>query len=617
MNKVTTLPIDLGQPSEFKGDNSIGSTASAERGDNFSQVLAQNSPENLRGNKAAKSVAEKSDNVQDVNNSSENDITNKDEKAQSLQENQTTKNTENQKVEAETSEQLNENIQDKLLSGENESDKNAEQAQTEQLLQLLQNSDQTLIENKVVEQQANTVTADNIKQAQEIKQSVAQAVIQDDEINKQTLAQASLVTESKQGVNKQESNSATVVLDDSLQQAKMLTPKTGEILDPKTGKNWKGKIELPIDPPVVVQKSQVSLDTASLVSDKAMANAEQAQGVDDETLTAKLVALAQDKQGVLKANDNDIALNATNKEASKEGKVANSDSAKREDSQYAKIAQTLTSVDNVKNLQGEALTLEGDNKAKVLPFALNQGANNETKNASDKLTDSLAAVVKGDEESTEASEQAVIDHITKKELKPTEVKGDQQIYSTLTTQANTSTNHYSEADIQDIQTLQAISDKVIEINTQNQKIELIKQAETIAIYKKDFINNLQDKVMVMVQQKLQQVDIRLDPPELGKMQVRLHLHNDQATVQFTVQNQQAKESLEQNMPRLREMLAEQGVNVGDANVGQQGEKGFMGAGEQGHSNHVDNAGEDEYLDASQVFTGKVVKGSATGIDYYA
>ncbi len=615
MNKVTTLPIDLGQAPEFKGDNSIGSTESAERGDNFSQVLAQNSPDNLRGNKAAKSVAEKSDSVQDVNNSSENDITNKDEKAQSLQENQATKNTENQKSEAETSEQLDENIQDKLLSGENESDKNAEQAQTEQLLQLLQNSDQTLIENKVVEQQANTVTADNIKQAQEIKQSVAQAVMQDDEINKQTLVQVSLVTESKQGANKQESNSA-VVLDDSLQQAKMLTPKTGEILDPNTGKNWKGKIELPIDPPAVVQKSQASLDTASLVSDKTMANAEQVQGADDETLTAKLVALAQDKQGVLKANDNDIALNATNKEASKEGKVANSDSAKLEDSQYAKIAQTLTSLDNVKNLQGEALTLEGENKAKVLPFVLNQGANNETKNASDKLTDSLAAI-KGDEESTEASEQAIIDHIAKKEFKPTEAKGDQQIYGTLTPQANTSTNHYSEADIQDIQTLQAISDKVIETNTQNQKIELIKQAETIAIYKKDFINNLQDKVMVMVQQKLQQVDIRLDPPELGKMQVRLHLHNDQATVQFTVQNQQAKEALEQNMPRLREMLAEQGVNVGDANVGQQGEKGFMGAGEQGHSNHVDNAGEDEYLDASQVFTGKVVKGSATGIDYYA
>ena len=73
----------------------------------------------------------------------------------------------------------------------------------------------------------------------------------------------------------------------------------------------------------------------------------------------------------------------------------------------------------------------------------------------------------------------------------------------------------------------------------------------------------------MISQKLQQFDISLDPPELGNMQVRVNLQGEQASVNFIVQNQQAKEALDQNMHKLKEMLAEQGVDVGDANVDQQ------------------------------------------------
>ncbi|HCM46317.1 MAG TPA: flagellar hook-length control protein FliK, partial [Colwellia sp.] len=83
---------------------------------------------------------------------------------------------------------------------------------------------------------------------------------------------------------------------------------------------------------------------------------------------------------------------------------------------------------------------------------------------------------------------------------------------------------------------------------------------------------VKDKVMMTINQKLQRFDITLDPPEFGNMQVRVNLQGEQASVNFIVQNQQAKDVLEQNMHKLRDMLSEQGVDVGDANVEQQNQQ---------------------------------------------
>ncbi|KGY09326.1 flagellar hook-length control protein FliK [Vibrio sinaloensis] len=78
-----------------------------------------------------------------------------------------------------------------------------------------------------------------------------------------------------------------------------------------------------------------------------------------------------------------------------------------------------------------------------------------------------------------------------------------------------------------------------------------------------------ERVQMMMSKNLKNIDIRLDPPELGRMQIRMNMNGDGATVHFTVANQQARDALEQSMPRLREMLAQQGVQLGDTSVQQQ------------------------------------------------
>ena len=42
--------------------------------------------------------------------------------------------------------------------------------------------------------------------------------------------------------------------------------------------------------------------------------------------------------------------------------------------------------------------------------------------------------------------------------------------------------------------------------------------------------SLKDKVMVMMNQKLQQIEIRLDPQELGNVNVKINMQNEQAVV---------------------------------------------------------------------------------------
>lgn len=79
---------------------------------------------------------------------------------------------------------------------------------------------------------------------------------------------------------------------------------------------------------------------------------------------------------------------------------------------------------------------------------------------------------------------------------------------------------------------------------------------------------LADRVAWMIQQDLGQAHLKLNPPQLGPLEVRVQVSGDQATVTFTAHNQQVREALEGASQRLREQLGSQGfVNV-QVDVGQ-------------------------------------------------
>lgn len=91
---------------------------------------------------------------------------------------------------------------------------------------------------------------------------------------------------------------------------------------------------------------------------------------------------------------------------------------------------------------------------------------------------------------------------------------------------------------------------------------------------------LQERINIMMSKNIQRADIRLDPPELGSVHIRVNMSGEQASVQFQAQTQQARDALEATMPRLREMLEQQGINLADTQVGEQSKEGGRTAGGQ-------------------------------------
>ena len=157
-----------------------------------------------------------------------------------------------------------------------------------------------------------------------------------------------------------------------------------------------------------------------------------------------------------------------------------------------------------------------------------------------------------------------------------------------------------------------------EASKQQQQFEGFDKA--VNIHKPEGQQQLNEKIRWMVNARNTMAEIRLDPPELGSMQVRVNVSGDAASVSFVVQSQQAKDALADAMPRLKEMLAEQGLELGDAEVrkdnsSQSGESGQQLAGSGNGQQNGDEMSDG--ADDTHVVEQAVTRQAKGGIDYYA
>ncbi|MES2125756.1 MAG: flagellar hook-length control protein FliK [Pseudomonadota bacterium] len=79
-------------------------------------------------------------------------------------------------------------------------------------------------------------------------------------------------------------------------------------------------------------------------------------------------------------------------------------------------------------------------------------------------------------------------------------------------------------------------------------------------------NQVGQKIVWMVAGGEQSASLTLNPPDLGPMQVVLNVHNDQASVTFSSAQPEVRQALESALPKLREMLGESGISLGNASV---------------------------------------------------
>ncbi|WP_218353218.1 flagellar hook-length control protein FliK [Alteromonas lipotrueiana] len=138
----------------------------------------------------------------------------------------------------------------------------------------------------------------------------------------------------------------------------------------------------------------------------------------------------------------------------------------------------------------------------------------------------------------------------------------------------------------------------------------------VNIQQPDGQKQLAEKVRWMVNSRNMMAEIRLDPPEMGSMQVRVNVQGDAAAVSFVVQSVQTRDMLNEAEPRLREMLAEQGIELGESSVEQHHESGEndQGGGQSAGHGNSDETMDDDSTTVSQQSLSRRAQG---GVDDYA
>ncbi|MCL1124368.1 flagellar hook-length control protein FliK [Shewanella surugensis] len=137
---------------------------------------------------------------------------------------------------------------------------------------------------------------------------------------------------------------------------------------------------------------------------------------------------------------------------------------------------------------------------------------------------------------------------------------------------------------------------------------------------------MQQQLLTMVSQGVQQAEIRLDPAELGQMMVKIQVQGDTTQVQFQVTQLQTRELIEQALPRLKEMLAEQGMQLSDGQVSYQGSQNESpNQNQQGAQQEESTSDRQLAMDTDGLMNDRLMNtlvsdeagSSVLGIDYYA
>ncbi len=77
------------------------------------------------------------------------------------------------------------------------------------------------------------------------------------------------------------------------------------------------------------------------------------------------------------------------------------------------------------------------------------------------------------------------------------------------------------------------------------------------------------KITWVATQHGQSAELHLNPPQLGPLDVLIKVNGDQATALFTSPHAAVRDAIEQALPKLREMLADNGIMLGNASVSDQ------------------------------------------------
>ncbi len=85
----------------------------------------------------------------------------------------------------------------------------------------------------------------------------------------------------------------------------------------------------------------------------------------------------------------------------------------------------------------------------------------------------------------------------------------------------------------------------------------------------DWSNAFSKRIHMLVRNEVQLAELRLDPPDLGRVNIRISISQDQASLAFSSQHANVRDAIDATMPKLREMLEESGLSLANVDVSPQ------------------------------------------------
>lgn len=215
--------------------------------------------------------------------------------------------------------------------------------------------------------------------------------------------------------------------------------------------------------------------------------------------------------------------------------------------------------DPLRDLPAVQLALESANAKTHFTPHNNQAANNlpvdPEAEPSQNLANNLAALTEqqaSDESSTESSDKSF-----------TSLIGD-GLKDVKSAAGDTRVDNFAER-------LAALSQAAQPARTAAPSTPLLSQP--LAMHQSGWSEGIVERVMYLSSQSLKSAEIKLEPAELGRLDIRVNMAPDQQTqVTFMSAHVGVREALESQMSRLRESFTQQGLGQVDVNVADQSQQ---------------------------------------------
>jgi len=120
-----------------------------------------------------------------------------------------------------------------------------------------------------------------------------------------------------------------------------------------------------------------------------------------------------------------------------------------------------------------------------------------------------------------------------------------------------------------LNTINPVSNNSVQTYSNNEQSGMLLRRIEVPVHQAGWGEAVGNRLMMMVNDKMQSAHIHLNPPELGPIEVRVNVNQDQANVHFVSNHAAVRDAIEDAFPRLKEMFMQNGLSLSGANVSQQ------------------------------------------------